>query len=286
MTCTATSSTLKDGKYCLNASIGQGIFSCTYQGIEQQSKQPVIIKTLGQNLVTHPDFEQFKSKFLYLAQKLSTCRHENLVPVLDIFEEEGKPYVVYERIIGPNLATFIEQTGNLNPEKAVQYISQISAAVATLHHANLQHLDIKPQNLIRQNRTGKVILVDYGLTCELTPEIKQTHGNLVSPGYAAMEYYLPESSLNAATDIYALGATLLTLITGKEATPALLRANQTVPEELRHGFQEENSAKKLNPTLKKAIIQSLAIEAKESSPNYPELARTFTSRKRTNNLCS
>ncbi|MGB3694709.1 MAG: serine/threonine-protein kinase [Spirulinaceae cyanobacterium] len=263
MICASSASTLKDGKYCLTDSIGQGIFSNTYQGIEQKSKQPVIVKTLAKNLVTHPDFEQFKSKFLQLAQKFSTCRHENLVSVLDIFEEKGKPYLVYERIIGPNLAAFIEQTGNLNPTKAVQYIRQISSAVAILHHANLQHLDIKPQNIIVQNKTGKAILVDYGLTCQLTPEIRQTHGNLVSPGYAPIEHYLPEISPNAATDIYSLAATLFYLITAKEPTAAPLRANQAVPEELRQPFGSGTLSQKLNPNLKKAIVQGLAIEAKE-----------------------
>ena len=269
MTFTATS-TLKDGQYSLTASIGQGIFSQTYRGIECKSEQPVIIKTLGKNLVTHPKFEEFKDKFLQLAKRFSTCQHENLVSILDVFVENDQPYIVYECITGQDLATFIEKTGSLSPQKAKQYIQQISKAIEIIHDANLQHLDIKPKNIILQNTTGKVILVDYGLTCQLTPEICQTHGSLVSSGCAPIEHYLPEVSPSTATDIYSLAATLFNLITGKEITVAPLRANKTVPKELRNSFKKEIRALKLNSALKKAIFKGLAIRAQKRPQNIQE----------------
>lgn len=269
MTFTATS-TLKDGQYSLTASIGQGIFSKTYQGIECKSEQPVIIKTLGKSLVTHPNFEEFKDKFLQLAQRFRTCRHENLVSLLDVFVENGQPYIVYEFITGQDLATLIKKTGSPSPQKAEQYIQQIGRAIEVIHYANLQHLDIKPENIILQDKTDKVILVDYGLTCQLTPEICQTHCSLASSGCAPIEHYLPEVSSSTATDIYSLAATLFNLITGKEITVAPLRANKTVPKELRNSFKKDIRALKLDPALKKAIFKGLAIKAQERPQNIQE----------------
>jgi serine/threonine-protein kinase len=213
---------LHDDKYLLNTQLGKGVFGITYRATNTESGETVVIKTIGEELRQHSDFDQFKQQFLELAERLRCCKHPNLVQVLDCFEDAGRPYLVMEYIPGQTLAELIQ--ANVLPEaKAIEYIRQISAALSVLHKAGLLHRDVKPQNIIRRQDTDRVVLGEFGITCEFTPGVMQTHASLSSPGYAPLEQYSPEGQRTPATDIYALAATLYCLLTGRPPLPAPVR---------------------------------------------------------------
>ncbi len=213
---------LHDDKYLLNTQLGKGVFGITYRATNTESGETVVIKTLGEELRQHSDFDQFKQQFLDLAERLRCCKHPNLVQVLDCFEDAGRPYLVMEYIPGQTLAELIQ--ANVLPEaKAIEYIRQISAALSVLHKAGLLHRDVKPQNIIRRQDTDRVVLGEFGITCEFTAGVMQTHASLSSPGYAPLEQYSPEGQRTPATDIYALAATLYCLLTGRPPLPAPVR---------------------------------------------------------------
>jgi serine/threonine-protein kinase len=213
---------LCNGKYVLDTQLGQGVFSTTYRATNTEAGQTVVIKTLAESLRQHSDFDQFKQQFLELAQRLSCCKHPNLVQVLDYFEDAGRPYLVMEHIPGQTLAEVIQ--ANVLPEaKAIEYARQIGNALTALHKDGLLHRDVKPQNIIRRQNTDCVVLCEFGMTCEFAPGVMQTHANLVSAGYAALEQYSFEAHRTPATDIYALAATLYCLLTGRSPLPAAVR---------------------------------------------------------------
>jgi serine/threonine-protein kinase len=99
---------LQNGKYVLDTQLSKGVFGITYRATNTESGQTVVIKTLGESLRQHSDFDQFKQQFLELAKRLSRCKHPNLVQVLDCFEEAGRPYLVMEYIPGQTLAELIQ----------------------------------------------------------------------------------------------------------------------------------------------------------------------------------
>ena len=213
---------LQNGKYVLDTQLSKGVFGITYRATNTESGQTVVIKTLGESLRQHSDFDQFKQQFLELAKRLSRCKHPNLVQVLDCFEEAGRPYLVMEYIRGQTLAELI-QSEVLPEAKAVKYIRQIGHALSVVHKAGLLHQDVKPQNIIRRQDTDCVVLCEFGLTCEFTPGVMQTHANLLSAGYAPLEQYSFEEQRTPATDIYALAATLYCLLIGRPPLPAPVR---------------------------------------------------------------
>jgi len=213
---------LQNGKYVLDTQLSKGVFGITYRATNTESGQTVVIKTLGESLRQHSDFDQFKQQFLELAKRLSRCKHPNLVQVLDCFEEAGRPYLVMEYIPGQTLAELI-QSEVLPEAKAVKYIRQIGHALSVVHKAGLLHQDVKPQNIIRRQDTDCVVLCEFGLTCEFTPGVMQTHANLLSAGYAPLEQYSFEEQRTPATDIYALAATLYCLLIGRPPLPAPVR---------------------------------------------------------------
>ncbi|NEO25975.1 MAG: serine/threonine protein kinase [Kamptonema sp. SIO4C4] len=259
-----------DFKYSLDEPIGQGIFSTTYQALEVTRESPVIIKTLAASLQDHENYPQFTQQFLHLCDRLTDIPHAHLPKIWEYFEEDNAPYIVYERILGPTLADQVKTQGRLAEKQALTWIEQIASAVISLHRAGLKHLDIHPRNIVIRQDSREAILVDFGLTSELTPEIRQTHANLIAPGYAAIEQYDPRSESSFATDIYALSATLYFMLTGNAPPPVPLLGH--IPAEKWQQFPET-----INPQIRKAILEGLSIEAQDRPQSVIEwLERLYT----------
>ena len=257
---------LQDSKYILDTQLGKGVFSLTYRATHTPSGQSVVIKTLGDTLCQHPEFDQFKQKFLELAERLSQCKHPNLVQIRDRFEENGRPYLVLDYIPGATLAELIKSKV-LPQGKAIKYICQISNALRVLHQAGLLHQDVNPQSIVRRQDSDDVVLCEFGITCWLTPGAMQTHASLLSAGYAPLEQYCFEAERTKATDVYALAATLYHLVTGRPPLPPPVRQALRVHSRDRlFGPNSEQDSPKLNPTVKQAICRGLAIEAEKRPP--------------------
>jgi len=250
---------LHKGKYVLDAQMGKGVFGVTYRATNTESGRKVILKTLAENLCQHSDFNRFKRRFFELAGRLSSCKHPNLVQVIDGFEDQGRPYVVLEYIPGQNLAQLIQ--ANVLPEaKAIEYIRQVGNALKVLHQAELLHQDIKPQNIILQQNTDRVVLCEFGFTCEFTPGAMQTHANLCCAGYAPLEQYSSQSLRTPATDVYALAATFYCLLTGHPPLPTPVRqalCYRGVARSVSPDWQE--CTRKLSPAVKQAVWSGLEI---------------------------
>ncbi|MFE1746715.1 serine/threonine protein kinase [Coleofasciculus sp. H7-2] len=247
---------LKNGKYVLDAPLGQGIFGITYRATHTQSGKAVVIKTLNDSLRTHPDFERFGQQFLTQARRLARCKHPHLVRVLDLFEESRRCFIVMEFIPGQTLAESLP-AGQMLPEaQALGYIRQIGSALNVIHKAGLLHRDVKPQNIIRRQGTDDVVLIDVGFGDEFTQGVTQTQANLLNPGYAPIEQSLSQKKLTPATDVYALAASLYCLLTGQPPVPAPLRDRIPLPN-LRQ------IQPKLSPTAIAAILCGLEIKAEK-----------------------
>jgi serine/threonine-protein kinase len=256
---------LQNGKYVLETQLGQGIFGITYRAINTESRETVVIKTLTETLRQHSEFDQFKQKFLQTSELLSCCQHPNLVKVLDWFEDAGRPYLVMEYIPGQTLAELI-QSKVFSQAKAIEYIRQIGDGLSVLHEAGLLHLNVKPQNIIRRQDTNSVVLCEFGIACEFTPGIMQTHASLVSAGYAPLELYVFKAQRSPATDIYALAATFYCLVTGRPPLPSPVRKalrskegiNAAVLQAHRSSLPNKHSnTPKLSPALKQVIGHGL-----------------------------
>ncbi len=258
-----TQTALHNGKYVLDTQWGKEIFEITYQATNTESGQRVVIKSFSETLRQHPDFDQFKQQFLEFGDRLRRCQHPNLVRVLDCFEDAGLPYWVMKFIPGQTLAELI-QADVLPEAKAVEYIRQIGDGLIVLHKAGLLHRDIKPENIIRHQDTDTVVLCEYGMTCELTSGMLQTHANLHSAGYAPPEQYSFQEQRTTATDIYTLAATLYCLLTGQPPLPAPVRETLRIQGSDRL-FSPDfyPNTHNLSPSVKQAVWQGLELSAQK-----------------------
>lgn len=246
--------TLQRGKYTLEQEIGRGGFGITYRATHHYLGQPVVIKTLNEMLRQAPQFGKFYRQFQDEARRLASCVHPNIVRVSDFFNEDGLPYMVMDYIPGQNLAKVVFPRNPLPEAIAIHYIQQIGAALQVVHQNNLLHRDVKPQNIIRRQGTQEVVLIDFGIAREYSPDATQTHTNMVSEGYAPIEQYLAHARRTPATDVYALAATLYALLTAKVPVAASLRDRfpMQTPRELKPQLSE---------AVNYAIMRGMELEA-------------------------
>ena len=160
-------------------------------------------------------------RFLREARAVVQLRTEHVCRVFDVGRTgAGEPYIVMELLEGNDLGRAIA-TQPLPVTIAVEYIMQACVAVAEAHAAGVIHRDLKPSNLIVTRRPGGgplIKVLDFGIAKAMTePGDRLTHSQsmLGSPGYISPEQLQSARDVDARTDIWALGATLYQLVSGR-----------------------------------------------------------------------
>ena len=243
---------LQGGKYRIIRALGQGGFGITYLAEHTTLGAKVCIKEFfikdycnrGDNGIVQSvvsensniDINRYKRKFLEEARKVSQIKHPHIVGVSDLFEENNTAYYVMEYIDGVSLSDIVKRRRTLPEVEAVRYITQAASALKHIHDRNILHLDIKPANIMVRTDGDMVVLIDFGLAKHYDAETgHQTTTYLAahSPGYAPFEQGLAGGGVKMfcpATDIYALGATLYTLVTGECPPEAAIIPSAGLPE--------------------------------------------------------
>lgn len=212
------------GPYQLEQRLGQGLLGATYRAVDTRSGQRVILKTLSETLLSHPQAQPFSQQFAQLARRFAACPHPHLLPIQEVFSDRGQPFYVADYIPGQTLIQVMQaQGGPLDDQTALRYIRQVAEGVSALHRQGLYHGDIQPQNILLESGTDRIVLTDFNLVRSLTPGHSQTQTLLKSVGYTAPELAEPEQTFSPASEVYSLAATLYYLVTGLSPVPASLR---------------------------------------------------------------
>jgi serine/threonine protein kinase len=191
--------------------LGHGGMATVELAHDTELDRPVAIKRLAANLAAN---EEYKQRFLREARLAARLSHPNIVAVYDAGAEHGVPYIVMEYVEGETVSDLLRRRGRLEPAEAVAQALQACSGLETAHEAGLVHRDIKPQNLLI-TPDGTLKIADFGIARSLDGT-KLTHAGTVL-GTAA--YLAPEQAageqVTATADIYALGAVLYELLTGR-----------------------------------------------------------------------
>jgi serine/threonine-protein kinase len=199
-------------RYRIVRQVGQGGFGAVYRAWDLSLKLPVAVK---ENLDAGPTAQrQFEQEAILLAG----LSHPGLPRVTDHFVVPGQgQYLVMEFIEGKSLGDLLaERGGPLSEAEALPWLRQLGDALEYLHSRTppVIHRDIKPQNVIVAD--GRAVLVDFGISKRFDPHQTTTIGaRAITPGYSPPEQY-GTGKTDARSDIYALGATFYTLLTGQE----------------------------------------------------------------------
>lgn len=186
------------------------------------------------NSTSNTAFDYYRSKFKKEACSLQKISHSGIIKVFDFFEANNTCYYSMEYITGGSLDDMINKTGPLKESKAVPLIVKIARALGFMHGQNMVHLDLKPGNImLRDSETP--VLIDFGLSKKYDEDGKAESSTTVgngTPGYAPIEQSTQQKNneLPVTMDIYALGATLFKMLTGKRPDDASTLMNEGFPE--------------------------------------------------------
>jgi len=258
-----------NNRYRIVKLLGQGGFGAVYRAWDMNLERPCALK---ENLDTTPQAQrQFKRE----AQILFDLTHPNLPRVIDHFVIQGQgQYLVMEFVEGEDLGEMLARAGKPLPEMdTLKWAEQICNALTYLHNQNppVIHRDIKPKN-IRITPQGQAVLVDFGIAKIFDANLQTTVGaRAVTPGYSPPEQY-GQGATDAQSDIYSLGATLYTLLTGKqppESVYILADSRHTPPtiRALNPAVSERTSA---------AVAQAMQVDRTRRFDHVDEFRRALT----------
>jgi serine/threonine protein kinase len=269
------------GRFEILKVIAQGGFGIAYWAYDKNFHREVCIKELfipkSQRLADYSvqtasingyDGSYFIKNFLSEARKVANVRHENIVEVRDVFEANGTAYIVMEYVKGISLSDKIKREGPLNPVTAVSLFRTLCDAVQKLHSISLIHRDIKPDNILVEAETGRIVLIDFG-------NAKEMHSGTdsfayLSNGYSAIEQYSKEAKKTFATDIYSIGATMYFALTGNQPITAVDRISSD-------GLTPPNA---FNPSIENfisnAILRAMSVQVENRYQNVVDFKNAIS----------
>ena len=221
-------------RYRITERLGMGGMAVVYKAYDTRLERDVALKLIRVDEIPPSQHERLMKRFEREAKAMAKFSHPNIVAVHDYGEVDGSPYLVIEYIPG---GTLKDKTGQPIPvETAIGWITPIADALAYAHEFGIIHRDVKPSNILFDQK-GRPILTDFGIAKILETDEATLTGT--GMGVGTPEYMAPEQwqgKTSAATDQYALGVVLYELITGKKpysadtpAAIAILQATEPLP---------------------------------------------------------
>ncbi|MFN8418614.1 MAG: serine/threonine-protein kinase [Anaerolineae bacterium] len=203
----------KLGIYTLTLWLGEGAHVDAFLAKKRNSKKPLVIKVLKDNLART---EEYFARFDQEAQAALELSHPNIVKVLDYKREGDILYLVEEFMAGGSLMDiFASKPGPLLLEHATKILKDIAAALDYAHERGIIHRDLKPENILFAE-DGHAALSDLGITKTLNPQAARSKHDLEfgNPKYMSPEEWQGKIA-DPRTDIYALGVILFEMLTGQ-----------------------------------------------------------------------
>lgn len=222
-----------DGRYEVVGQLGAGGMGLVVRARDTVLGREVAIKLLADNLAADPDA---RARFLHEARSAAAIHDPRVVAVHDVGEHQGRPYLVMERVEGGSLAEALAAEGPFDGDDVADAAVDALAGLARAHEAGLLHRDVKPGNLLRAD-DGTVKVTDFGVaTAADAPNLTRDGFVMGTAAYLAPERRRGEPA-TVRTDLWALGATLLEVLTGHppsdEADAALAARSDELPGGLR-----------------------------------------------------
>lgn len=293
-------------RYRVMKTLGKGGFGATFLAFDLSlpGQPSCVIKQLRPSSKDPDIFEMAKELFEREAQTLGKIGNHPQIPrLLDYFEDNQQFYLVQEYVSGHNLQREIKRNGTYSEVAAKQFLSEVLPIIKYIHSQKVIHRDIKPANIIRREQDSRLVLIDFGAVknqvtsttiASNNPETALTAFAVGTAGFAPPEQMAMRPVY--ASDIYAVGATCIYLLTGK--SPKDLDVNPSTGEIVWHKYVSlsENFARVLTKMLEASVYQRYksadeALEALALEPYFDTLSqglsgKTSLSNNLSNNVAS
>jgi eukaryotic-like serine/threonine-protein kinase len=257
------------GRYLVEELLGKGGFGAVYRVKDQRVRQNLF----ALKEVINPN-RQERKRFVLEADLLRRLDHPALPRVYHVFEDakNERAYMLMDYVEGSNLEVLRRQQPNkrFSVPQVLSIMAPIMNAASYLHNQQppIIHRDIKPANIILPPSGNEAVLIDFGIAKEFDPDSTTTAVRHASPGYAAPEQY--GIGTNTRTDVYGLGATIYTLLTGVVPADSFYRITQLGSK----GTDPLESIRKFAPNVPQhiadAIYRAMAVDINDRFPTVQD----------------
>ncbi len=219
------------GGFRIVGQLGEGGMGVVYEAIDETLGRRAAVKVLSPAFASNPDYRQ---RFLREGKAVAAIRSDHVVTIYRAGEEDGLLFLAMEFLEGANLENWLRaQDGPPDAEVVLRVARDILIGLGAAHEQGILHRDIKPVNLWVESRTGRVKLLDFGLTREIEGDDTLTKPGAVlgTPAYMAPEQARGRR-LDPRADLFSVGAVLHRIFTGQSpfarpTGPAILVAVAT-----------------------------------------------------------
>lgn len=245
------------GRYKILDMVGGGGMANVYLAHDMILDRDVAVKILRLDFAND---EEFIRRFHREAQSATSLVHPNIVNIYDVGEENDIYYIVMEYVEGQTLKQYIQKNSPLDVDEALGIMKQLTSAISHAHHNHIVHRDIKPHNILVDNK-GTVKITDFGIAMALSAtSITQTNSVMGS-----VHYLSPEQArggmANKKSDIYSLGIVMFELLTGRLP----FSGESAVSIALKHLQSETPSVRRWNPNIPQSV-ENIVLKATAKDP--------------------
>ena len=269
--------TVVGGKYIVGRVICYGGYTVTYLGMDAEHNRKVFVKEYlpsdfstraeGETEVTIysgdalEQFEQGLTTFLNEANRIQHLNAvEGIAKVYDCVAENDTGYVISEYVEGETLQQILDDGKVFSAEKAKAFIVKILTGLCQVHPLDIIHCDISPETIV-VTAEGEIKLMDFGATRYVTTANSKSLAIILKQGYAPEEQYRSRGVRGPWTDVYALGAVMYRMITGKVPVESVDRA---LFDELKTPTQLGIS---IPQNIENAMMNALNVYQKDRTPS-------------------
>jgi len=241
-----------------------------YCARDRRLKREIAIKVLPPELSFRADIRQ---RFLREAETAAQLNHPNIVPIYTVEEKDNLVYFVMAYIKGDNLGQRLQQHGPIPPVEVRRILREVADALAYAHNRNVIHRDIKPDNIIIDEETGRAMVTDFGIARALTDSgdsrLTATGMAIGTPAYMSPEQSAGDRAIDGRSDLYSLGVVGYQMLCGQ----APFVANNTPSMLVKHLSEKpvpvDERWPDLPPDLSRAVMICLE---KDPADRFPSAA--------------
>jgi len=263
--------------YELENEVGRGGMGIVYCARDKRLKREIAIKVLPPELSFRADIRQ---RFLREAETAAQLNHPNIVPIYTVEERDNLVYFVMAYIKGDNLGQRLQQHGPMPPVEVRRILREVAEALAYAHNRNVIHRDIKPDNIIIDDETGRAMVTDFGIARALTDtgdsRLTATGMAIGTPAYMSPEQSAGDKAIDGRSDLYSLGVVGYQMLCGQTPFVASNTPSMLVKHLSERPIPVDERWPDLPPDLSRAVMMCLEKDPNDRFPNAGAFAVALT----------